>query len=60
MPKEKEKRTVLSIRIETKQKVDDFLSYYEEKTGFKITASGFFDKAIKEVIERETKKLEEV
>ena len=56
----KEKRTVLTVRIETKEQVDAFVEYYKEKTGYRITATGFFEKAIKETIERETIKLEEV
>ncbi len=56
----KEKRTVLTVRIETKEQVDSFVKYYEEKTGYKITATGFFEKAIRETIERETQKLEGV
>ena len=56
----KEKRTVLTVRIETKEQVDAFVEYYKEKTGYRITATGFFEKAIKETIERETQKLEEV
>lgn len=56
----KEKRTVLTVRIETKEQVDAFVKFYKEKTGYSITATGFFEKAIKETIERETIKLEEV
>tara|TARA_B110000285_G_C15029861_1_gene566122 strand:+ start:229 stop:405 length:177 start_codon:yes stop_codon:yes gene_type:complete len=55
----KEKRTVLTVRIETKEQVDAFVKYYKGKTGYSITATGFFEKAIKETIERETIKLEE-
>jgi hypothetical protein len=55
----KEKRTVLTVRIGTKEQIDAFVKYYKEKTGYSITASGFFEKAIKETIERETQKLEQ-
>tara|TARA_R100000781_G_scaffold113483_2_gene82057 strand:+ start:75 stop:251 length:177 start_codon:yes stop_codon:yes gene_type:complete len=56
----KEKRTVLTVRIETKEKVESFVKFYKEKTGYSITASSFFDKAVNETIERETQKLEGV
>jgi len=49
-------RTVLSVKPETKEKLDNYLDLYEKETGLRITAVSFFDQAITEKIERDTSK----
>ena len=47
-------RTVLSVKPETKGKIDNYLELYEKETGLRITAVSFFDQAVNEKIERDT------
>jgi len=49
-------RTVLSVKPETKGKIDNYLELYEKETGLRITAVSFFDQAVNEKIERDTTK----
>ena len=47
-------RTVLSVKPETKEKLDNYLGLHEKETGLRITAVSFFDQAVTEKIERDT------
>ena len=52
-----EKRTALSVKNSTKEKLDAYLNEYEEKTGLRITNISFLDQAVSEKIERDSKDL---
>ena len=52
-----EKRTALSVKNSTKEKLDAYLNEYEEKTCLRITNISFLDQAVSEKIERDSKDL---
>ena len=52
-----EKRTALSVKNSTKEKLDAYLNEYEETTGLRITNISFLDQAVSEKIERDSKDL---
>mgnify|MGYP003110474163 CR=1 FL=1 len=52
-----EKRTTLSIKESTKKTLDEYLDFFEEKTGLRVTNISFLEQSVLEKIERDKEKL---
>ena len=52
-----EKRITLSIKENTKKTLDEYLDFFESKTGLRVTNISFLDQAVIEKIERDKEKL---